>query len=352
LVAEVEKSLTSQSGNSVNIKPLLDVCVGSVISSVVLGHPYDYDDSKFLQLKRGMDRTIQLLAHVSVLLLDSFPWLRFIPFYGRLGYDEMMAENDQVLKMLSGEIKNHKSEIGLNMEPTDYTEAYLLELKRRRESGANMGWFGDWQLTCVLADLYGAGLETTVTTLNWAVLTMMCHPDIQEKVQKEIQDVIGSERLPNMTDRNQMPYTCATIQELQRYANILAINLPHATNKDVEVNGYQIPKGISVIPQISVVHIDDTIYSKPSEFNPDRFLEEDKKTLKKSDTTLIPFSLGKRICLGEGLARMELFIIFTSLLQKFSFSCVRGEPKPDLRPVVTFSTQPKPYKVCVTRRQI
>lgn len=213
-----------------------------------------------------------------------------------------------------------------------------------------MGWFNDWQLTCVLADLYGAGLETTVTTLNWAVLMMMYHPDVQEKIQTEIRDVVGLERSPNMNDRSQMPYTCATVQELQRYANILPVNLPHAATKDVKVGEYTIPKGQPIIPQISIVHIDDTIYSNPSQFIPDRFLEDDKKTVKKSETTLIPFSLGKRICLGEGLARMELFLIFTSLMQKFTFSFVEGEPKPDLKPVVSFSSHPKPYNVCVKRR--
>lgn len=224
------------------------------------------------------------------------------------------------------------------------------EIKRRQESGADMSWFSEWQLTCTLYDLWSAGMETTVNSLDWMTLLMVNHPDIQKNVQKEIDDVVGRERVPNMNDRSRMPFTCATIQELQRYANILTVNLPHTSNKDVQIGGYTIPKGLPIIPHITVVHYDDTIYSNPTVFNPYRFLEDDKKTLKKSDTTLVPFSLGKRICMGEGLARMELFIIFTSLLQKFTFSCVEGEPKPDLTPIVAFTAYPKQYNVRVTHR--
>lgn len=224
-------------------------------------------------------------------------------------------------------------------------------MKRRKDSGADMSWYNEWQLTCVLYNLWVAGMETTVNTLNWMVLLMIHHPEIQEKVQKEIEDVIGFQRVPNMNDKSRMPFTCATIQESQRYANILTVNIPHAANKDVEIVGYTIPKGLPIIPHITVVHLDETIYPNPTEFNPYRFLEDDKKTLKKNaDTTFLPFSLGKRNCLGEGLARMKLFIIFTTLLQKFSFSVVNGEPKPDITPNVSFGVNPKPYNVCVTSR--
>lgn len=126
LTAEVDKNLDGLKEKSLNLKPMLDVCVGSVISSLVLGHSYDFDDVKFVELKHAMDRTMDLLAHPSILMLDSFPWLRFIPFYGRLGYDEMIMVNRKFLNMISAEIADHKKNIDHNLEPTDFTEAYLL----------------------------------------------------------------------------------------------------------------------------------------------------------------------------------------------------------------------------------
>lgn len=126
LIVEIEHILERHDGKCVNILPLLEICVGNIISSVLLGRNYDFHDAKFLKLKHGLDQIGILLTNFSNTLLESFPWLRFLPFYGRLGFDELIRENDNVLKFLSSEIEEHKSDIGRNMEPTDFTEAYLL----------------------------------------------------------------------------------------------------------------------------------------------------------------------------------------------------------------------------------
>lgn len=222
-------------------------------------------------------------------------------------------------------------------------------MKRRMDAGEDLGHFGEWQLVCILGDLWSAGMETTVTTLSWAILLMMSYPEVQEKVQNEIKLVIGSERSPTMNDRIQMPYTNAVIQELQRYANILPVNLARTVSQSTQIEGYTIPKGIAIVPQISVVLRDETLFIDPETFSPDRFIESDGKTLKKSEY-VIPFSLGKRICLGESLARIELFLIFTLLLQRFTFSFDENEPKPNLNPKTGFTIAPHSYNVSIKRR--
>lgn len=221
-------------------------------------------------------------------------------------------------------------------------------MTRRTKANEDLGYFSEWQLVCILGDLWSAGMETTANTMSFGILLMMYHPDVQGKVRNEIESVIGFDQMPSMNDRVRMPYTNAVIQEIQRFANILAVNLQHTVNKDIDILGYRIPKGISILPQISVVHLDDTLYENPRKFNPDRFLESDGVTPKKTEH-LLPFSLGKRICLGESLARMELFLIFTSLMQKFCFSFVENQPKPSLQAKLGFISSPNPYTVCVSR---
>ncbi|KAF4021738.1 hypothetical protein G4228_013914 [Cervus hanglu yarkandensis] len=165
-------------------------------------------------------------------------------------------------------------------------------------------------------DLFFAGTETTSTTLRWGLLYMALNPEIQEKVQAEIDKVLGESRQPSMAARESMPYTNAVIHEVQRMGNILPLNVPREVTADTTLAGYHLPKGTMVLTNLTALHRDPAEWATPGTFNPEHFLENGQ--FKKREAFL-PFSLGKRMCLGEQLARTELFIFFTSLLQKFTF---------------------------------
>lgn len=193
-------------------------------------------------------------------------------------------------------------------------------------------------------------METTVTTMRWAFLLMIKYPEIQQKVQNEIDAIIGPKRLPSMTDKNQMPYTQAVLNEIQRFANILSANFPRMVAEGgITIAGYSVPGGIGVVPQISVANMDDKIFSNPNKFDPNHFLESDGISLKKIEA-FVPFSIGKRMCLGEGLARMEMFLIFTSVLQRFRLSLPSNQPEPSLTPVIRFTLDAQPYDCFVEKR--
>lgn len=221
---------------------------------------------------------------------------------------------------------------------------------KKRQNANESGSFHDWQLICVLEDIIIAGLETTLKTLHWAVLLMIKYPSIQQKVQQEIDRVITDDRLPSMSDRTRMPYTNAVICEVQRFANILPFNFAREVKETVTVGGYTIPKGAAIVPQISTVHFDEEIFANPREFIPERFLESDNLNLKKCEQ-LIPFSLGKRSCLGESLARTELFLIFAALMQKFQFSS-KTDSYLSLSPAPGFTVGPQDFDCRVQTRVI
>lgn len=176
---------------------------------------------------------------------------------------------------------------------------------------------------------------------------MMYYPDIQERVQAEIESVVGSSRLPSVTDRENMPYTDAVIHEIQRMGNIIPLNVVHMANKDTMLDKYTIPKGTAILPTLNSVLHDESMWETPHTFNPQHFLDQDGKFRKRE--AFLPFSAGKRVCLGEQLARMELFLFFTSLLQRFSFSACAGE-QPSLEFKLGATHCPKPYRVCAVRR--
>ena len=137
---------------------------------------------------------------------------------------------------------------------------------------------------------------------------------------------------------------------MQRLANILPQNLSRITIRDVKIGNYHVAKGTAVMPIISVVHLDEQIFPNAERFDPTRFLDANGQ-LKKVDE-LVPFSLGKRQCPGESLARMELFLVFANLLHNFTIDTesTNGIP-PSLDKHFGVVVHPQPYKCRVTIRK-
>ena len=106
----------------------------------------------------------------------------------------------------------------------------------------------------VIENLFGAGTETTTTTLMFTFILLMRHPDVQANVQREIDDVIGRARAPSMCDAVHMPYTQACIYEIQRVADIVPLGVPHCTSEEVMLRGYTIPANTMVISNLFGVH--------------------------------------------------------------------------------------------------
>ncbi|XP_069587684.1 cytochrome P450 2D15-like isoform X2 [Ranitomeya imitator] len=208
--------------------------------------------------------------------------------------------------------------------------------------------FTEETLLMVIADLFVAGTDTTSNTLRWSLLMMLLHPHIQKKVHEEIDRVIGSDRVPTIEDQSKMPYTSAVIHEVQRYGNILPIALLHMTYRNTNIQGFDIPKGITIVPNLTSVLKDKSIWKKPFQFYPEHLMDSEGNFVK--NEVFIPFSAGRRICVGEPLARMNLFIFFTSLLQHFEFCIPDDQPFPRHDPVFTFSYNPHPFQVCCTER--
>lgn len=209
--------------------------------------------------------------------------------------------------------------------------------------------YSDWQLLMTMADIWVAGMETTVTTLKWALLFMVHYPEVQRKVQAELDRVVGKDRHVTMADKPNLLYTSATVVELQRCANILPINVQHRVFEETTLNGLVIPAGTTVLPQIHTVHRDPKLFPNPEKFDPERFVDKSHEKLVNTDNVMA-FGVGKRACLGESLARMELFLIFATLMQKFTFSIPEGQPLPSLEPRFGIALTPEKYEVEIMSR--
>ncbi|XP_019734812.1 cytochrome P450 2K1-like isoform X2 [Hippocampus comes] len=209
--------------------------------------------------------------------------------------------------------------------------------------------YHDENLLNSVINLFGAGTDTTGNTLSWGLLFMAKYPQIQDQVQEELSRVVGVRQVQT-EDRKNLPFVNAVIHETQRLSNILPMAILHQTSKDITFQGYFIQKGTAVLPLLTSVLYDETEWETPNTFNPSHFLDEEGNFVKRD--AFLPFSAGRRVCLGEGLARMELFLFFTSLLQRFRFTPPPGisEDELDLKPVVGFTLRPTPHRLCAVRR--
>lgn len=330
------EAFKEEQGRPFNPHYTLKVAVANIISSVVFGHRFDYSDDNFQNILRLDNEAILLSGTTRAQLYDAFPsLLNYLP-----GPHKTIHSNyRKIMKFLEREIELHQKDWDPE-DPRDYIDTFLTEIEKRQED-PKAGFNTETLVVCTL-DLIEAGTETTATTLRWALVYMLNYPEIQEKVQAEIDRVIGQSRQPNLADRPNLPYTDAVIHETQRMGNIVPLGFPKEASKDSTLGGYFIPKGTIIITNLCTVLFDKNEWETPEKFNPGHFLDSEGQFRKRE--AFLPFSAGKRVCLGENLARMELFIFFTSLLQRFTFSPPPGEI-PSLKGLFGFTYSPEEFLV-------
>ncbi|XP_030582480.1 cytochrome P450 2J2-like [Archocentrus centrarchus] len=336
----ISEAFTEHQGKPFNAQPLINNAVSNIICCLVFGNRFDYTDKQYQSIIGNFSEILSLQGTTSTQMYNTMPWLmKWLPG----PHKKMFTMVQQINDFIEISIKEHKENLNPAL-PRDYIDAFLIEMGKNEDKDSS---FALSSLFACTMDLFFAGTETTTTTLYWGLLYMIYYPDIQERVQAEIDAVVGSSRQPSMSDRENMPYTDAVIHEIQRMANIIPLNVARMATKDTTVDKYTIPKGTMILATLDSVLRDESMWETPHSFNPQHFLDRDGKFRKRD--AFLPFSAGKRVCLGEQLARMELFLFFTSILQRFSLSPPAGE-QPSLEFQMGGTRRPKPYRLCAVTR--
>ncbi|XP_068135136.1 cytochrome P450 2K4-like [Hyperolius riggenbachi] len=334
------KKIQSHGGKPFNNHPILNAAVANIIVAILLSRRFEYDDPLFQKLMNLTNENIKLLGSPLVRLYNSFPFLlNLLPG----SHKKISKNNVQTERFVQENFTKQRQELDVN-DQRNLVDTFLAKQQERTPEAIQ--YFHDDNLTALTVNLFGAGMETTSTTLRWALLLMAKYPDIQKKVQDEIETVIGRAQ-PSLEHRKQMPYTDAVIHEIMRFGDIAPTTLPHATSQDVTFRGYFIPKGTTVLGNLSSSLRDEAYWQKPYEFYPEHFLDA-KGNFKKNEAFL-PFSIGKRSCAGETLAKMELFLFFTVLLQNLTFKAPPGAVL-DLTPDLGATNAPLPHEMCAISR--
>ncbi|XP_076735927.1 cytochrome P450 2J2 isoform X1 [Maylandia zebra] len=335
------EAFKEEQGKPFNPHYIVTNAVGNIISSVVFGHRFEYSDPSFRKILELDNDAVVLAGSAQTQLYDAFPGLmKYLPG----PHQTVHANYREIVAFLNREIEKHQEEWNPD-DPRDFIDAYLSEMEKKKED-PRAGFNIETLLVCTL-DLIEAGTETASTTLRWALVFMMNYPEIQEKVQAEIDRVVGQSRLPTLADRPNLPYTDAVIHETQRFGNIVPLGFPKMASKDSTLGGYFIPKGTAITTILSSVLFDKNEWETPDVFNPEHFLDSEGKFRRRD--AFLPFSAGKRVCIGEPLAKMQLFLFFASLLQRFTFRPVPGE-MPSLEGVMGFTYSPEEFRMLAVPR--
>ncbi|KAI4884382.1 hypothetical protein NFI96_011229 [Prochilodus magdalenae] len=344
VIARLEKS----AGGYINPQTLFHGAASNIIYLVLFGFRFDYEDNTLKQFIHLFTENAKIGNGTWGMIYDTLPMVRSLP----LPFKKALSNTKSLKQMAAKMISKHKT-TRVPGEPKSFVDCYLDEIDRVCidivACAAHGSSFAEDQLLMNVLNLHFAGTDTTSNTLLTAFLYLTTHPDFQEKCQQEIDDVLKGKVHPSFEDRHNMPFTQAVIHEVQRIANTVPLSVFHCTSRDTELMGYSIPKGTLIIPNLSSVLSEEGQWKFPHEFNPANFLNEQGQFEKPE--AFLPFSAGPRMCLGEGLARMELFLILVTLLRRFQFFWPEDAGEPDFTPVYGITLTPKPYRMGVRLRQ-
>ena len=316
--------------------------VAGIVTNIVLGKSFELDDERFKHFLEYHTR-LMAIAPGRMVLVNCFSFLLKLPidifnlkgiFQSFLNWEAFIDE--RLLDQEADEAGN------------DIIALYQRAIKENEEG--NLGQtYNRKHMRNTTCDLVIAGSETTATTINWILLYLLHNPELETKLHEEIDDVIGKDRPPSLTDRPDLPYMEAAILEALRIASPAPVTIPHSVPHDITYRGYQIPKDTTILVNLHSVLMDPEIWPEPTKFRPERFLSADRKQVVVPKQH-IPFSVGPRSCLGETLAKMELFLFMTSLLQKYKLVPADSASLPPVKGKLGMTFQTEPFELCLKTR--
>ncbi|XP_043859289.1 steroid 21-hydroxylase [Dromiciops gliroides] len=340
MVQDLLKKLLAQAGSPVSISEEFSNFTCRVISFLTFG---EKKESSIQEVKNCVKELMMAWDSWQVQIVDLLPFLRFFPNPGLRKLKQIIKTRDMIVEK---QVKWHKETMveGQTRDLTDYM------LQKLREQGQGPDQLSEEHVQMSLVDLFIGGTDTTAVTLSWTVAFLLHHPEIQRRLQEELDQELGSSisgSHPNYRDKVRFPLLNATISEVLRMRPAAPLAIPHCTKQPSNICGFDIPKNTMIIANIYGAQHDDTIWAEPYDFRPDRFLEPELSPLG------IPFSCGARVCLGETLARFEIFLVLAQLLQAFTLLPVIEDSHslPSLKPNFGSITRIQDFQVRLLPRQ-
>ena len=321
--------------------------VANVICGITFGEGYDTtnpDLNKLLKLNADFIANAEDAQLVTI--LDFFPWAHYLPIKA---YDRVIQPFFDIFDIIRKFLREREDKFDPERPVRDLITGLLhAKHETKCESDEKTSLLSDDYLVNTIEDMFLGGYETTSTTLKWIIAFLVNYPKYQEDIQRQLDDVVG-DRSPSLDDRPHLPLIQATIIETLRLGNTVPLAAPHVALTDTTLCGYRVPKSTVVIADTESVHLDPKCWENPSVFNPYRHIDDDSK-LVTNQGNFYPFGAGRRVCAGEALARVELFLFVSWMLRKFTFVSEEDSFPPELKGVFSGTQFPVPYKIRAIKR--
>ncbi|CAH2074221.1 unnamed protein product, partial [Iphiclides podalirius] len=335
-VNELLQNVREASGTPVDLTYMLTDSLGNVVNEIIFGYKYPSEDKTWKWFRQIQEEGCHEMGVAGA--VNFLPFVRFLSASTRKTIEVLIRGQAQTHRLYGAIVEKRRKALGVQTpKGAEYSlhknlvkehpeglikYKFLLEQKKRFDSGdENAKYMTDEQMFYLLADMFGAGLDTTSVTLAWFLLYMALYPEEQETIRREILSVLIDE---NDSDYSKLPRLMAAICETQRIRSIVPIGIPHGCTEDTYLGGYRIPKGTMVVPLQWAIHMNPEVWEKPEEFNPSRFLDEDGNLLKPQE--FIPFQTGKRMCPGDELSRMMSCGLITRLFRYMRVQLAQDPP--------------------------
>lgn len=329
--------------------------VNSMIGSMLLKMVYGYhvESTRSDPLVAINDRMVEIFASATVpgaWVVDMIPWLKYLPdWMPGTGFKLVARKAKRVVTTSANSPFQFAKQLASGDLPgrTQEEPSLVGEILRAKSKDKNIN---DDDIRWTASTLYGAGVDTTGSTLRTFFLAMSVYPEVQKRAQKEIDEVIGQSRLPRLEDRPNLPYINAIIKESLRWLPSVPLGIPHAAQEDGELHGFHIPKGAILVPSTWWFTRDPGVYHDPERFSPERYLAP----FEEPDPAGFVFGFGRRICPGRRLADSTVFLAVAKVLATFDISKARDAHVREIEPDIGIGpgavASPLPFSVVVAPR--
>ena len=328
---------------------LLGQSIVEVLGRIIFGNYWDITDPNINKLIYLNELGLKSYKDFQVVMfLDFFPVAKYFPVKSHKKIFDTFRAAHEIIRL---KLRERTLTFDPQKPADDLVEALLLAQREatRENNQENISVLSEDHLIGAIHDMFTAGYETTAHGLTFTLGYLVQHPKYQTDMQRQLDDIVGRHRMPRLNDRLGLPLINAAIMESLRLGNVVPQALPHRVVEDTSLCGYRVPKDTIVYPDTEAVHLDPECWENPKLFNPCRHVDREDNLIT-NQGNFYPFGAGRRVCPGEPLAKLEMFVFLSWMLHKFTFLPEEGQETLEIKHRRAITQYPAPFKIRAIKR--
>ncbi|MCD7464691.1 hypothetical protein HAX54_053238 [Datura stramonium] len=311
----------ASSGVEVDISAKLATLSANMGCLMVFGKKYMNDEL----VERGLEDLIQdiLVITGTPNIGEFFPFLDVFDLQGIVYRMKELAKTFD--KFLERVIDEHVQDSKEEKQNKDIVDTMMNIM----QSGETEFEFDRRHIKAIILDMLIGSIDTTATSIDWIFFELLRHPKIMKKLQKELEQIVGIDRMVEESDLEKLEYLDMVIKEGFRLHPIAPLLIPHESIEDCKIDGFDIPRGSRILVNIWAIGRDPEVWPEPEKFMPERFVGSNVD-LHGRDFQLLPFGSGRRSCPGLQLGLTIVRLVLAQLVHCFDWELPNGMMPNDL----------------------